>query len=224
MSHLDLWKSVEDINPKFTKPISGRDYKGTSPNPHYLVKLATEHLGPAGHGFGWETVGEGFEHLGQTVLHWCRIRFWWRHPETGEIGSFEAYGQTKAAYVTRNGDPRVDEDAPKKSMTDAFTKALAQIGFAANIYLGRWDDNKYVAQVGEEYARREAESQQSEKREAEERAAKLAVETCSKARTCKTVEELTAMWVGLSEALRADKSVRDTFSEVGAELKKEDAS
>lgn len=150
MSNLDLWNKVDDIDPKFTKPITGRDYQGTSPNPQYLIKLATEHLGPVGKGFGWYVLAENFQPLGDTVLHWCRIRFWWRD-EGGKEHTVDQYGQTKAQYTTRNGRVLVDEDAPKKSLTDAVVKALSHLGFAANIFLGRWDDQKYVAQVREEY-------------------------------------------------------------------------
>ena len=160
MSNLDLWQSVEDIDPKFTKPITGRDYQGTSPNPQYLIKLATEKLGPVGKGFGWRIVDHGFEKLLGTTLHWCRIEFWWRETDGGEKNFIEQYGQTKAAYITNAGKERVDEDAPKKSLTDAVVKALSHLGFAANIFLGRWDDQKYVDAVNEDYraAERQAEA------------------------------------------------------------------
>lgn len=147
--NLALWRRFEDIDPKFTKPITGRDYGGTSPNPQYVIMCLTELFGPVGKGFGWNVLAEDFTALGETHLHWCRIRFWWRDSEgTHEC---EQYGQTKAAYVTKTGKNYVDEDAPKKSLTDAVVKAASQIGIAANIFLGRWDDQKYVAEVAREY-------------------------------------------------------------------------
>ena len=159
MSNLKLWKAVDDIDPQFTKPITGKQYKGTSPNPQYLIKLATEHLGPVGKGFGWKVIKEEFTPLGTDVLHWCRIEFWWS--DEGVMHSFEQYGQTKAHYVTSSGKAMTDEDAPKKSLTDAVVKSLSQLGFAANIFLGRWDDQKYVAEVESEY--RAAEKTESAK-------------------------------------------------------------
>jgi hypothetical protein len=39
----------------------------------------------------------------------------------------------------------VDEDAGKKSVTDGMVKCLSMIGFAGDIFSGRWDDSKYVA-------------------------------------------------------------------------------
>lgn len=32
-SNLRYWDRFDDIDPKFTKPITGKAYKGTSPNP-----------------------------------------------------------------------------------------------------------------------------------------------------------------------------------------------
>lgn len=129
--NLDLWNRFADIDPKFTKPITGKPYRGTSPNPHYIIKCLTEMFGPVGQGFGWEVTAEGFQPLGDEVLHWCRIRFW-----HGDGKGFDAYGQTKALMKTKSG-MMSDEDAPKKSLTDAITKAAAQIGVASNIFLGR---------------------------------------------------------------------------------------
>jgi len=144
--NLRIWKDLEDIDPKFTKQITGKPYKGTSPNPHYIVKLLTETFGPVGVGWGVRVVAEGFQPLGDEVLHWCRIEMW----HTDRANTFEQYGQTKALAMTRAG-LKSDEDAPKKSFTDAMTKGASYIGCAANIFLGRWDDSQYVEQVNQDY-------------------------------------------------------------------------
>lgn len=151
MGNLDLWNKFADIDPAFTKPITGKAYKGTSPSPHYVIRCLTEMFGPVGVGFGWEVVREDFTPMGEEVLHWCRIRFW----HTDRANAFDAYGQTKALMKTRNG-PMLDEDAPKKSLTDAIVKAASQVGIAANIFLGRWDDSRYVAEVAREFAEAKA--------------------------------------------------------------------
>lgn len=144
--NLDLWNRFADIDPKFTKAITGKPYKGTSPNPQYVMRCLTEMFGPVGEGFGWVVLAEGFQPLGDEILHWCRIRFWHSSPENG----YESYGQTKALMNTRNGQMS-DEDAPKKSLTDAIVKAASHVGIASNIFLGRWDDQKYVAEVNADY-------------------------------------------------------------------------
>ncbi|WP_198475562.1 hypothetical protein [Aquamicrobium zhengzhouense] len=148
--NLEIWNRFADIDPAFTKPITGKAYKGTSPNPQYVVQCLTEMFGPVGKGFGWEVIEENFTPLGEEVLHWCRVRFW--HGD--RTNWFESYGQTKALMKTRNG-MMTDEDAPKKSLTDAIVKAASHLGIAANIFLGRWDDQKYVANVAEEFRDRQ---------------------------------------------------------------------
>jgi hypothetical protein len=47
--------------------------------------------------------------------------------------------------VNRNGN--VDDECYKKIQTDALTKALSRLGFNADIFMGLWDDNRYVEQV-----------------------------------------------------------------------------
>jgi len=73
--NLKLWTAHEDIDPRFTKAITGRDYGGTSPSPQYVIKCLTDLFGPVGIGFGWSVLAEGFERFGDTYLHWCRIQF-----------------------------------------------------------------------------------------------------------------------------------------------------
>lgn len=203
--NLALWVAHEDIDPKFTKAITGRDYGGTSPNPQYVIKCLTDLFGPVGKGFGWRVLAEGFQPFGETSLHWCRIEFW----HTDRANTFEAYGQTKAAYVTSKGTMRVDEDAPKKSLTDAIVKAASQIGVAANIFLGRWDDQKYVAEVNAEFRKEE------KAKPANPEALAIACESLANAAT---VDALTAIWKDLPAPVKADAAALETAKKRKAEL------
>lgn len=201
MDKLQHWNRFADIDPKYTKAISGKDYGGTSPNPQYVIRCLTELFGPVGKGFGWVVLAEAFEPLGDTHLHWCRIRFWWRD-EQGEH-SVEEYGQTKAAYTTAKGIHRVDEDAPKKSLTDAIIKGASHLGIAANIFLGRWDDQKYVAQVNAEYR---DEERKATAPKADDTAVTEAVGCFEKA---DTLDAANAIWRDLPAPLKADQRVID---------------
>ena len=208
--NLNLWTAHEDIDPKFTKAITGRDYGGTSPNPQYVIKCLTDLFGPVGQGFGWRVIAEGFERFGDTALHWCRIEFW--HTDRGN--TFEAYGQTKAAYITSKGTMRVDEDAPKKSLTDAIVKAASQIGIAANIFLGRWDDQKYVADVNAEYRKEER------AKPADPEALAIACESLANA---DSVEALNAIWLDLPPAVKADAAALETAKKRKTQLTAKEA-
>jgi hypothetical protein len=205
-NHLDLWNRFADIDPAFTKPITGKDYRGTSPNPHYVIQCLTEMFGRLGVGFGWEVEQDEFTLIGEEVLHWCRIRFW----HTDRSNGFSAYGQTKALMKTKNG-LRLDEDAPKKSLTDAITKAASQIGIAANIFLGRWDDSKYVAEVNAEYRQEERKTDPAAK----------AVEYINGA---DSLDDLKHRWKALPDAMRKNRDVIGATNARKAQLKqKEDA-
>lgn len=206
--NLKVWDQFADIDPKFTKSITGKDYRGTSPNAHYVIKCLTELFGPVGIGFGWRVMAEHNDTFGETVIHWCRIEFW----HTDRANTFEAYGQTKMAYKTGAGSFKVDEDAPKKSLTDAITKAASQIGIAANIFMGRWDDNKYVQEVNAEYrAEEKASKPQVEKIAASkepDRISEAALDhALKKIGETKTLEELRDAWDNFAKAVRADPDV-----------------
>ncbi|MDT8329021.1 MAG: hypothetical protein RQ750_16875, partial [Roseovarius sp.] len=97
--NLGIWKRHENIEPKYTKEIKGKDYKGISPNAHHIIWCLTETFGPIGQGFGWRVMAENIERFGDTSIHWCRIEFW----HTERENTFEAYGQTKMAYMTSKG-------------------------------------------------------------------------------------------------------------------------
>lgn len=147
--NLKLWDSVFKTPVEETKPITGKAYKGNSPDPYYLIRKATEVFGPCGIGWGFKVVSEYFiDGLGGTKLHVAHVAVW--YVWEGKRGEVEHMGGTVACYTTSSGKVINDEDAPKKSVTDALTKALSLIGFAGDIYTGLYDDSKYIAGLEKE--------------------------------------------------------------------------
>lgn len=89
--------------------------------------------------------------VAQESIHFVRIHLSYpifakndlgQNIHTG-TGTVEHFGQTTFVGKNKNGY-FTDEEAPKKSLTDAIGKALSMLGFSADIYLGLFDDNKYV--------------------------------------------------------------------------------
>lgn len=157
MDNKELWNRAFVTNPKAVKPITGKQYSGNSPKPYWIVERLTDEFGPCGMGWGFHIVSERFERFSDTdTLHVAVVRFWYLLD--GKRGELEQVGQTKSSYTTNGGKFMVDEDAPKKSVTDALVKCASYLGFAGDIFSGRWDDSKYVKEAGEEWARREAEN------------------------------------------------------------------
>lgn len=147
--NLALWNAVEKTPPDQTKAITGKSYQGTSPKPHYLVHKATETFGPCGIGWGFTIEDERIEEgAGGERMSIARVKVWFEW--NGKRGEVEHIGGTQFSGTRSSGKPFTDEDAPKKSVTDALIKALSMIGFAGDIFMGRYDDSKYVADLREE--------------------------------------------------------------------------
>lgn len=162
-----LWQAVEKTDPAYTKQFSrGGGFKGTATNATYLARKATEQFGPCGTGWGVQVVDEeiidGAPLLLEGVvvaherIHKVRAKLW--YVRNGERGEVEQFGQTQIVGKNKNGF-FTDEEAPKKSLTDAMSKCLSLLGFSADIHLGLYDDNKYVAGLQAEFAPRVSEEQ-----------------------------------------------------------------
>ncbi len=161
-----LWKRVCVTDPRHVKPITGKQYSGNSPKPYWIVERLTDEFGPCGIGWGFTILSERMERLSETdVLHIAVVRLWYELG--GKRGEFEQIGQTKAAYAKRDGSLLVDEDAPKKSVTDALVKCASYLGFAGDIFGGMWDDSKYVEWASAEWAQRKAAEDPELKRQME---------------------------------------------------------
>lgn len=177
--NLTLWQAVEKTDPQYTKPFSrGGGFRGTATNATYLAKKATEVFGPMGIGWGVEILDEAImegapldAQGNHEKIHKVRVKLWYKLGE--ERGEVVQFGQTTFVGRNRNG-LFTDEEAPKKSLTDAMSKCLSLLGFSADIHLGRFDDNKYVNDLQQEFAEKhEAEQRKQAPKINEEQAAEL---------------------------------------------------
>lgn len=166
--NLALWHQVEKTDPAHVKAITGKSYKGTSPKPHWIVMRATETFGPVGIGWGFTVeervergalLSEGF----YEQMHIAKVKVWFKW--NGERGEVEHIGGTTFSGRYASGKVFTDEDAPKKSVTDALVKALSMIGFAGDIFMGRYDDSKYVQEVRQEFAEEKTDNEEPPKKE-----------------------------------------------------------
>jgi hypothetical protein len=148
--NMEFWEKVKKTDPKRVKAITGKQYKGNSPQPYYLVERMTQEFGMCGIGWGLNIISERMERLSDTdVLHVAVVELWYVKDDIK--GAITQIGQTKALYKKNDGGLMVDEDAPKKSVTDAMTKCMSYLGFAGDIFSGQWDDSKYVQELTKEF-------------------------------------------------------------------------
>lgn len=143
MSNLDLWNKVKETDPQYTKPAKIGGMKITAIAPQYQIMLATEQFGSYGEGFGFKSIELDYSLIERYNLVVFKGVFF--HPK----GEFEIINSSKM-YMDRKQE-MVDADFAKKIETDALTKALSKLGFNADVFMGRFDDTKYVLEMQQKF-------------------------------------------------------------------------
>ena len=141
--HLDLWNKVEKTNPKYTKKANVKGNNITSIAPQYQIKNVTEQFGTYGETWGFKSLEFDYtltDSLGLVILH--AVFFF----PKGEFPIKNAQ-----SLFMDNAKTKVDDNFAKKLETDTLTKAISKLGFNADIFLGSFDDVKYVAQMNQEF-------------------------------------------------------------------------
>lgn len=155
-NNLELWDRVRTPNPNYVKEFNrGGGFKGSATNTQYIVQRATEEFGLNGDGWGVEITDEKYVEGGfvdeknRSIIHVIRGYVWYKN--NGEVTkTSQQFGQTTFVGKNKFGI-FTDEEAPKKSVTDMMLKCLSLLGFSADIFLGMWDDNKYVNDVKKKF-------------------------------------------------------------------------
>lgn len=146
---LDLWNRLEFTDKDYTKKVDRGGFSGTAVDPVYNLKRVTQELGPVGFAWGWKVLNERLDIFGTgddaVTMHSLTVRAWFAQ-EDGSVREVDHIGHTKVSYRTRGQNARwiVDEEFGKKSLTDALSKIMMSLGASADIWLGRFDGNKYV--------------------------------------------------------------------------------
>jgi len=138
--NMAIWNAVEETDPNQTKRVDyGRKF--TAIDAYYQIKQATRVFGPMGIGWGY-TVELDREYSNAIIAD---LSLWYRS-NGSRSEPIRVFGTSPLS-----GKISQDIDAPKKAITDALTKALSYLGFSADVFLGKFDDNKYVAALNEKY-------------------------------------------------------------------------
>ncbi|MCK5600615.1 hypothetical protein KAR91_02030 [Candidatus Pacearchaeota archaeon] len=144
--NLKLWESVEKTNPAHTKKVSSGGHSFTAIDAYHQIKNATKLWGAYGGKWGFEKCHMEMIHSGEDVMALFAGTF--KYPE----GSFPISSSITVKYMTSNKYIKIDGEFAKKVETDAITKALSRLGFNADVFLGRFDDNRYIQEMKKEFA------------------------------------------------------------------------
>jgi len=169
--NLRVWSKVCQTDPDSTKKISGGNLSGMTSLPGTaVIQKATEIWGPMGHTWRFEMIEERYDEGGpigvfpppsgdpihdtavQKVIfgksHTIKLRLYYEIQD-GKIDEstpwVEAFGHTPYLSYNRKGAYyQYDEEAPKKSYTDAQKKCLSMLGFNADVFLGYFENPEYI--------------------------------------------------------------------------------
>ena len=141
-TNMVLWESVCETDPKYTKKVNQRG-GFTAIGAQSQVQKATEIFGAMGTGWGIEE--ERIDRWREEGLVVYQATLWYLSNDKSK-----QYIPIHSA-IKYNVSGRVDDDFFKKVATDALTKGLSKLGFNADVFLGMYDDNKYVNSLSNKY-------------------------------------------------------------------------
>jgi len=141
---MKLWNAVEKTDPKHTKPARIGGMSITAIAPQYQLLKATEQFGPYAIKWGFKDIEFDFSLVQSHKLVVLTATFFCPDGECQVVNS--------AKIWMDRAETMVDADFAKKMETDALTKVLSKMGFNADVFMGRYDDNKYVTEMQKEFA------------------------------------------------------------------------
>lgn len=171
---IDFWNSVEKTPTKHTKQYSESGQTRTTVDAQVKKKLISEQFGIYGLGWGVVPNSEHYDRIHyddekeSVLLNYMATAFF---IHDGQRGEFPIAAQVLEAYRTKGGKgyKKVDSEAVKKVRTDALTKGFTDLGFCADIHMGKFDDQDYVTGLkAAEQVKESDEREEEQKRQYEE--------------------------------------------------------
>ena len=136
--NMRLWNAVQSTDPSMTKHVRLGRYEFTTICQQYQTQCATKQWGPYGRDWGLKSLE------------------WSYHPDTdGKIAIC-----LDAVFAYPGGEFPISVDMPfsagadcrKKLMTEAKSKSLSLLGYNADVFLGMFEDSRYVAEMKFQHA------------------------------------------------------------------------
>ena len=142
--NMKIWDFLSKTNPEFTKPFSKFGGKTlTTIDPHYQIQMMTNAFGPVGKGWSYQVE---YKYLDKLVFAEVSIQYFLDN-------KWYAFGPVSSVQSLAKKNGGLDDEAPKKAMTDAMTKAFSHLGMSADVFLGMFENNKYVEDLKKEFSK-----------------------------------------------------------------------
>ena len=138
-NNLELWNKVEKTNPKYTKKAKVGGMNITAIAPQYQIMQVTEQFGIYGEKWGFKDIKLSYDLVEKCNLVVFKGTFFFPNGEFEIINSCKLYMDRALTMV--------DDNFAKKIETDTLTKAISKLGFNADIFMGKFDDVRYVEEA-----------------------------------------------------------------------------
>lgn len=143
-NNLSLWNKVEKTNPKYTKKANVGGNQITSIAPQYQIMNVTEQFGSYGKTWGFKNIELDYTLVPEFNLIVFKAVFFYPDGEFPTINSIKMFMD--------NAKTKIDDNFAKKVETDTLTKCISKLGFNADIFMGKFDDTRYLAEITKEFA------------------------------------------------------------------------
>ena len=134
----DIWDQMKETDPRFTKRVNKGFGEITTIDPQWQIMRMTEMFGPVGKGWNYKV---NYNYTDQLVF-----------AEVSVSTGVNYFGPVCSVQKLFRKTGALDDEAPKKAMTDALTKAFSHLGLCSDIFMGKFDDSKYVQKLEEKYS------------------------------------------------------------------------
>ena len=148
---LELWQKIEKTDPKFTKKVAYGKRHFTTIDAYYQIRRATELWGSYGTTWGLKDIDISF--IDVKDIKMCVLKTEFFYPN----GKFPMVNSIKVS----------DDEFLKKIYTDTLTKSLSYLGFNSDVFMGMFDNNRYVSELKKKFASETSEAKPNKPNKAE---------------------------------------------------------
>ena len=139
-----IWDNLKKTDPRATKDLNKGWGKLTTIDPQWQIMRMTEQFGPIGKGWKHENK---FTYTEKLVF--AEVTIYWLDDNTKALTN--CYGPVPSVCSLYKNNGKLDDEAPKKAMTDAMTKAFSHLGLSADVFMGKFDSSKYIDELYKEF-------------------------------------------------------------------------
>ena len=147
-NNLSLWNKVEKTNPKYTKKAKVGGMNITAIAPQYQIMMVTEQFGIYGKTWGFKNIQLDYSLIEKYDMVVFKGTFFFPGGQFEIINSYKLF--------INNAKTMLDDNFAKKIETDTLTKAISKLGFNADIFMGKFDDVRYVQEANTHFQKIES--------------------------------------------------------------------